>query len=193
MEVQVTLQVGDGGVAGVPVHGLLRVAVVEDQPLFRSMLELTLGAVEGLDVVAAVGTVTEANRLLMPIDHVTGWLFRVARNRITDLFRRKTPESFEEGVEDLHQLDEASYADVTAAIRRVSRFIADHFQPEKLNVASIGNQVRQMHVHLVGRSPADPAWPGTVWAFEGKQPYEPGRVEEIRSAAAQAFGWERSV
>src|SRR5262245_57907157 len=33
----------------------------------------------------------EANRLLMPIDHVTGWLFRVARNRITDLFRKKTP------------------------------------------------------------------------------------------------------
>jgi RNA polymerase sigma factor (sigma-70 family) len=33
----------------------------------------------------------EANRLLMPIDHVTAWLFRVARNRITDLFRRKAP------------------------------------------------------------------------------------------------------
>ena len=36
----------------------------------------------------------EANRLLMPIGHVTGWLFRVARNRITDLWRRKRPESF---------------------------------------------------------------------------------------------------
>jgi len=36
----------------------------------------------------------EANRLLMPIDHVTGWLFRVARNRITDLFRKKKPVSF---------------------------------------------------------------------------------------------------
>src|SRR5512143_3614963 len=34
----------------------------------------------------------EANRLLMPIEHVTGWLFRVARNRITDLFRRDRPE-----------------------------------------------------------------------------------------------------
>ena len=34
----------------------------------------------------------EANRLLMPIDHVTGWLFRVARNRITDLFRKQKPE-----------------------------------------------------------------------------------------------------
>ncbi len=36
----------------------------------------------------------EANRLLMPIQHVTGWLFQVARNRITDLFRKKKPESF---------------------------------------------------------------------------------------------------
>jgi len=36
----------------------------------------------------------EANRLLMPIEHLTGWLFRVARNRITDLLRRKKPESF---------------------------------------------------------------------------------------------------
>jgi RNA polymerase sigma factor (sigma-70 family) len=36
----------------------------------------------------------EANRLLMPIEHVTGWLYRVARNRIIDMFRKKRPESF---------------------------------------------------------------------------------------------------
>jgi len=42
----------------------------------------------------------EANRLLMPIEHVTGWLFRVARNRITDLFRSRKPE------EDPSSLDE---------------------------------------------------------------------------------------
>ena len=36
----------------------------------------------------------EAYRLLKPIDYVTGWLFRVARNRITDLFRKKKPETF---------------------------------------------------------------------------------------------------
>ena len=40
----------------------------------------------------------EANRLLMPIEHVTGWLFRVARNRITDLFRKKKPDLFSNAV-----------------------------------------------------------------------------------------------
>ena len=40
----------------------------------------------------------EANRLLMPIEHVTAWLFRVARNRITDLFRKKKPVAFSDTV-----------------------------------------------------------------------------------------------
>src|SRR6476659_6388435 len=38
----------------------------------------------------------EANRLLMPIDHVTGWLFRVTRNRIIDFFRGTKTESFQD-------------------------------------------------------------------------------------------------
>ena len=47
------------------------------------------------DIVQEVfSELVEANRLLMPIEHVTGWLFRVARNRITDLFRRTKPETF---------------------------------------------------------------------------------------------------
>jgi RNA polymerase sigma factor (sigma-70 family) len=46
----------------------------------------------------------EANRLLMPIEHITGWLFRVARNRIIDLFRKKEPESL--GDAALHGRDD---------------------------------------------------------------------------------------
>jgi len=43
----------------------------------------------------------EANRLLMPIDHITGWLFRVARNRIIDLFRKKKTVNFSDtSIED---------------------------------------------------------------------------------------------
>jgi RNA polymerase sigma factor (sigma-70 family) len=49
----------------------------------------------------------EANRLLMPIEHVTGWLFRVARNRITDLFRKKKPERLSDAaVADRHENDD---------------------------------------------------------------------------------------
>src|SRR6516164_9456392 len=53
----------------------------------------------------------EANRLLMPIEHVTGWLFRVARNRITDLFRKKKPVPFHDVAgrdedDELLQLDD---------------------------------------------------------------------------------------
>src|SRR4026207_1873321 len=42
----------------------------------------------------------EANRLLMPIEHVTGWLFRVARNRITDFFRKKRSTRFSDAAAD---------------------------------------------------------------------------------------------
>ena len=56
------------------------------------------------DVLSAL---VEANRLLMPIEHVTGWLFRVARNRITDLFRKKRPESFSNAaLDEDHEDDE---------------------------------------------------------------------------------------
>jgi RNA polymerase sigma factor (sigma-70 family) len=42
-----------------------------------------------------------ANRMLMPVEYVTGWLYSVARNRITDLFRKKKPENFSDAaVED---------------------------------------------------------------------------------------------
>ena len=49
----------------------------------------------------------EANRLLMPIEHVTGWLFTVARNRITDLFRKSRKDEEEEEELDVDELETA--------------------------------------------------------------------------------------
>jgi RNA polymerase sigma factor (sigma-70 family) len=54
----------------------------------------------------------EANRLLMPIDHVTGWLFRVARNRITDLFRKKKPERFSDAIVENEQGEQLHIEDL---------------------------------------------------------------------------------
>jgi len=54
----------------------------------------------------------EANRLLMPIDHITGWLFRVARNRIIDLFRRTKTERFGDRLSINEQDDELRFEDL---------------------------------------------------------------------------------
>lgn len=93
-----------------------------------------------------------------------------------------------EGMEDLHQLPPARYEEVMLAQRRLCEFVASHFQPEKLNVACIGNQVRQMHIHIVGRSTGDPAWPGTVWACDEKQPYADAEVAAICESAREFLG-----
>jgi diadenosine tetraphosphate (Ap4A) HIT family hydrolase len=87
-----------------------------------------------------------------------------------------------DGTEDLHQLSQDRYFEVMAVVRQVSEFVSTHFQPEKLNVASIGNQVRQLHIHIVGRSSSDPAWPGTVWASETKRAYTDEEAAKIRAA-----------
>jgi RNA polymerase sigma factor (sigma-70 family) len=58
------------------------------------------------DIVQEVfSELVEANRMLMPIEHITGWLFRVARNRIIDLFRKRKPEPLDDGELLLESLD----------------------------------------------------------------------------------------
>lgn len=88
-----------------------------------------------------------------------------------------------EGIEDLHQLDEETFYQVTMAVREVSEFVNGYFTPEKLNVACIGNMVRQMHIHVVGRNTDDPAWPGVVWSCDEKRKYSAEEAEIIVTAA----------
>lgn len=93
---------------------------------------------------------------------------------------------------ELHDLTEAQYHEVCAAIRKVSQFASATFQPDKLNVAAIGNQVPQLHIHIVARFKTDAAWPGTVWASDAKRPYEQTAREAIRAAADAFFGFSLS-
>lgn len=72
--------------------------VVKERPRLRNFIRRRVpDPSEVEDIVQDVFyRLVEANRLLMPISNVTGWLFSVARNRITDLFRKKKPEAFSE-------------------------------------------------------------------------------------------------
>jgi RNA polymerase sigma factor (sigma-70 family) len=77
--------------------------MAEERPRLRNFIRRRVGNEADVeDILQEVFfELVEARRLLMPIDYVTGWLFRVARNRITDLFRKKRPETFaDRAVED---------------------------------------------------------------------------------------------
>jgi len=77
--------------------------VVKQRPRLRSFIRRRVpDPADVEDIVQDVFyKLVEANRLLMPIEHVTGWLFSVARNRITDLFRKKKPDTFSDAaIED---------------------------------------------------------------------------------------------
>ena len=72
--------------------------VAKERPRLRGFIRRRLrGEADVEDVLQDVFfRLVEANRLFMPIEHVTGWLYRVARNRITDLLRRRIPESLDD-------------------------------------------------------------------------------------------------
>jgi RNA polymerase sigma factor (sigma-70 family) len=73
-------------------------AIARDEPRLRNFIRRRVAdRAEAEDILQDVFyRLVEANRLLMPIEHMTNWLFQVARNRITDFFRKKRPELFSE-------------------------------------------------------------------------------------------------
>ena len=101
----------------------------------------------------------EANRLLMPIEHVTGWLFRVARNRITDLFRARQPDMLDvDALEDLlPSLDagpDAEYArtvlidEIAAALDELPREQREVFVAHELEGRSFKEIARETGVNV---------------------------------------------
>jgi diadenosine tetraphosphate (Ap4A) HIT family hydrolase len=61
--------------------------------------------------------------------------------------------------------------------------------PYKLNVAALGNAVRQLHVHVIARFEEDAAWPAPVWGRGARVPYEPGPLAAITSKLRRGFGF----
>jgi diadenosine tetraphosphate (Ap4A) HIT family hydrolase len=62
-----------------------------------------------------------------------------------------------------YELDDSVQYNVTDITNKISKFLKDECKVDKLNVATIGNVVKQMHIHVVGRFESDPAWPAPVW------------------------------
>src|SRR5215468_10767369 len=67
------------------------------------------------------------------------------------------------GLRDFHHLALADHAQLMSEIAQASQVLERLFQPDKINVAALGNIVPQLHIHVVCRHVSDPAWPRPVW------------------------------
>lgn len=88
---------------------------------------------------------------------------------------------------DLTEIGDLSRDDRTILmdeIEAAANAIRDLYNPIKMNVGALGNIVRQLHVHVVGRTECDPAWPGPVWGHSPPEAYADAalalRVREVR-------------
>jgi diadenosine tetraphosphate (Ap4A) HIT family hydrolase len=90
------------------------------------------------------------------------------------------------GLVEFLQLDRAECAALDADLRRCSLALMELHRPDKLNVAALGNVVRQFHVHVIARFTTDAAWPRPVWGGPPAPAYAAAeavaRIKDLRAA-----------
>jgi len=92
-----------------------------------------------------------------------------------------------EGAVEIHRLDGGDQATLMREIALASRVVERMFAPDKMNVGALGNMVPQLHVHVIGRTRGDPAWPGPVWGAGHAEPYEPADAAALAQRLADAL------
>jgi diadenosine tetraphosphate (Ap4A) HIT family hydrolase len=92
-----------------------------------------------------------------------------------------------EGMRELHDLPSADRAALMEEIASVSRALAGLPGVAKVNVGALGNIVPQLHVHVIGRAPGDPAWPGPVWGVAGRVAYVAGEEAPLSAVLQGAL------
>ncbi|WP_376958941.1 HIT family protein [Azospirillum sp. A26] len=91
------------------------------------------------------------------------------------------------GAVEIHWLAEEDQATLMREIALASRAVERLFAPDKMNVGALGNMVPQLHVHVIGRTRGDPAWPGPVWGAGHAEPYEPAEAAALAQRLADAL------
>lgn len=82
------------------------------------------------------------------------------------------------GASEWIELDGAQQRLLLAEIHRAGTLLKAEPGVEKLNIGALGNIVRQLHVHLVGRAAHDAAWPGPVWGAGTPVPMQAGELQQ---------------
>lgn len=112
------------------------------------------------------------SRVLLMDDAHWPWLILVPRRR---------------QLRELIDLDREERIVLGDEIELASRILRARFNPDKLNVAALGNQVEQLHVHVIARHRNDPAWPAPVWGRLPRRSYEPSARQSLLDGLSLAF------
>jgi diadenosine tetraphosphate (Ap4A) HIT family hydrolase len=91
-----------------------------------------------------------------------------------------------ENIREIYQLDATERKQLLDESCLLSEFLMNEFSGDKLNVAALGNQVPQLHLHHVVRYASDPAWPAPVWGKHPALPYSADALNEIKSKLGTA-------
>ena len=88
-------------------------------------------------------------------------------------------------VEEIQEIDQLSTENQQLLMQEISALsilTKDYFKPDKLNVATLGNIVSQLHIHVVARFKQDTFWPHSIWqAAQTSEPYERSTLKKIRA------------
>lgn len=90
-------------------------------------------------------------------------------------------------VSELFDLDESQQQQLWDESRLVSQAMARQFKADKMNLATLGNVVRQLHMHLVVRMEGDESWPAPVWGRGTATAYTEQQLETMREQMLQAL------
>lgn len=91
------------------------------------------------------------------------------------------------GLVEIDNLDQADQTLLWHETNRAQTALRAAAPFDKLNLGALGNIVRQLHVHLVGRCAGDPAWPGPVWGHGNPQPYGETALQTLLTALREAL------
>ena len=83
-----------------------------------------------------------------------------------------------EDVSEIHQLADEQQQLLLGESVRLSKALEQLFAPHKLNVAALGNMVRQLHIHHIVRFEDDASFPRPVWGVGDAVPYEAEALNE---------------
>lgn len=96
-----------------------------------------------------------------------------------------------EDITEVFQLSDNEQQLLWQEATRLGEVLKDTFKGDKINIASLGNQVSQLHVHVIVRKKSDAVWPAPVWGQGTAVPYDDQQIktvcEKLRMVLTDSF------